>query len=81
MANRMLQDGSDARLEAMFADSPAEEEGALPHTIGQVNSWDDGAAEVADMIGAEVCCAYRWRLLPVYSEGCVVSVLCSLIRQ
>ncbi|CAM9576728.1 unnamed protein product [Scytosiphon promiscuus] len=58
MANRLLQDeGSDARLEAMFGDVSAEEgnEGnALPDTIGQVRSWDAGAAEVAEMIGAEL---------------------------
>lgn len=63
MANRMLQEDSDARLEAIFASSPQDEEGALPDAIGQVNSWDDGAAQVADMIGAEVCCAYRCRML------------------
>lgn len=58
MANRLLQDGSDARLEAMFGDGPGDGEGGgevLPDSIGQVNSWDDGAAEVANMIGAEVC--------------------------
>lgn len=60
MANRVLQEGSDARLEAMFGESSENEEGALPDSIGEINSWDDGAAEVADMIGAEVCCVHRW---------------------
>lgn len=57
MANRLSQQGSDARLEAMFGDGPGEgEEGenVLPESIGQVRSWEDGAAEVANMIGAEV---------------------------
>lgn len=55
MANRLMQDDSDARLEAMFADGPDEEEDGLPDSIGQVYSWEDGAAEIANMIGAEVC--------------------------
>lgn len=62
MANRLVQEGSDARLEALFGDGPAEgEEGGevLPDSIGQVNSWEDGAAEVANMIGAEVCTEYQ----------------------
>ncbi len=54
MANRLLQEGSDARLEAMFGDSPDEGD-VLPEGVGRVKSWEDGAAEVADMIGAQVC--------------------------
>lgn len=55
MANRLLQnEDSDARLEAMFGDAPEEEGDALPASIGEVRSWDAGAAEVAKMIGAEV---------------------------
>lgn len=62
MANRLMQEGSDARLEAMFGDGPGEGEGEeiLPDSIGQVNSWEDGAAEVAKMIGAEVCIVYQY---------------------
>lgn len=59
MANRLVQEGSDARLEALFGDGPGEGEGGvLPDGIGQVHSWEDGAAEVASMIGAEVCPEY-----------------------
>lgn len=58
MANRLVQEGSDARLEAMFGDGPSEGDGEggefLPDSIGHVSSWEDGAAEVAKMIGAEV---------------------------
>lgn len=67
MANRLLQEGSDARLEEMYGDSSRDAEQALPDSIGQVNAWDDGAAEVADMIGAEVCCVNRW----VASASCL----------
>ncbi|CBJ27273.1 glycine oxidase ThiO [Ectocarpus siliculosus] len=53
MANRLLQeDSSDARLESVFGGGP--EEAGLPEGIANVNSWDDGAAEVASMIGAEL---------------------------
>ncbi|CAM9949017.1 unnamed protein product, partial [Hapterophycus canaliculatus] len=55
MANRLLQnEGSDARLEAMFGDVSVEEGDGLPDMIGTVRSWDVGAAEVAKMIGAEL---------------------------
>lgn len=56
MANRLLQeDSSDARLEAVFGGGPEESGLTLPEGIANINSWDDGAAEVANMIGAEVC--------------------------
>lgn len=66
MANRLVQEGSDERLEAMFGDGPGEgEEGEevspLPDIVGQVRSWEDGAAEVADMIGAEVCRVHQYQ--------------------
>ena len=48
MANRLVQEGSDARLEELFGEDPEEE--ALP----DVNSWEEGAEEMAKIIGAEV---------------------------
>lgn len=48
MANRLVQEGSDARLEELFGEDPEEE--ALP----QINSWEEGAEEMAKLIGAEV---------------------------
>lgn len=51
MANRLVQEGSDARLEELFGEDP--EEGALP----DVNSWEEGAGEIAKLIGAEVSVA------------------------
>lgn len=50
MANRLLEERSDSRLEALFGDRPEEE--AIPI----VKAWDDGAEEVAKMIGAQVRC-------------------------
>lgn len=56
MANRLLQeDSSDARLESVFVIEGGPEEAGLPEGIASINSWDDGAAEVASIIGAEVC--------------------------
>lgn len=49
MANRLLEEGSDARLEAMFGDGPEEE------TIPNIKAWEAGADDVAAMLGAEVC--------------------------
>lgn len=48
-ANRLLQEGGDARLEALFGDGPEQTE-----EIPQVLAWEAGAEEVAKMIGAEV---------------------------
>lgn len=50
MANRLVAEDSDARLEALFGDSDEEEE-----FIPVVRSWGEGAEDVAAMIGAEVC--------------------------
>ncbi|CAM9262078.1 unnamed protein product, partial [Ectocarpus fasciculatus] len=53
MANRLLQeDSSNAKLESVFGDGP--EDSGLPEGIANINSWDDGAAEFASMIGAEL---------------------------
>ena len=51
MANRLVQEGSDATLEELFGEDPEEE--ALP----DVKSWEEGAAEIAKLIGAEVSAA------------------------
>lgn len=48
-ANRLVQEGGDARLEALFGDGP-EPRQEMP----QVRAWEDGAEEVAKMMGAEV---------------------------
>lgn len=48
MANRLVEEGSDARLEALFGDSP--KEAAIPG----IKAWEDGAEEVAKMFGAQV---------------------------
>lgn len=49
MSNRLLLDGNDASLEDLFGDEP--EVAPIP----VVKSWEEGAEEVAKMLGAEVC--------------------------
>lgn len=75
MANRLLQEGGDARLEAMYGDLTNDGD-VLPESIGRVKSWEDGAAEVADMIGAEVGTRNGARLCGLASRG-IVCLMCA----
>ena len=59
LANRLVQEGSDARLEALFGDEP--EDAHILDINGvdmDAKAWENGAEEVAKILGAQVCFSY-----------------------
>lgn len=70
MANRLAQEDSDARLEELFGEEPAEE--PLP----AVKSWEEGAEEVAKMIGAQVGVLQRFAFAG--KGGCLTRTACQV---
>lgn len=57
LSNRMLHEGGDARLEAMFGDYDSQEDEEEEEEYNQdmkIKAWEEGAEEVAKALGAEV---------------------------
>lgn len=67
MANRKSLEGdADARLEAMFADP------LPPEPIPDICAWEDGAEEVAKLLGAQVCLSEMLDISTVRNTGVTV---------
>lgn len=75
MSNRLLQEGSDARLESMFGDGPEEE--AIP----DIEAWEAGADEVAGMIGAQVCASQAHLAFRLEVCDCLFLVRCKHVLR
>lgn len=55
LLNRMLHEGGDARLEALFGDDDSQEDEEEEHSQDMnVKAWEEGAEEAAKALGAEV---------------------------
>lgn len=54
LSNRMLQEGGDTRLEALFGDDSQEDEEEEYNRDMNVKAWEEGAEEVAKILGAKV---------------------------